>query len=81
MSNNVINQTEAYIYKLLPVYYSFLTISNLHRNLRFSTLYAYITNNFNKFYICILETSQNPRFHENLKTKTQKPESRWKPQF
>ena len=69
MSNKVINQIEAHI-----CYYLFiciLSISNLHRNLRFSTLYAYIINNLYKFYIYILETSQNPRFHENLKIKTQ----------
>ena len=71
MFYKVINQTEAYISYYLFI--SILDISNLHRNLRFSTLYAYFINNLNIFYIYILETSQNPRFHENLKIKTQEP--------
>ena len=71
MSNKVINQTEAYLSYYLFI--SILSMSNLHRNLRFSTLYAYIINNLNKFYIYILESFQNPRFHENLKIKTQEP--------
>ena len=71
MSDKVINQTEAYISYYLFI--SILIICNLHRYLRFSTLYAYIINNLNKFYIYILETSQNPKFRENLKIKTLEP--------
>ena len=73
MSNKVINQTEAYVGFYLFI--SILSINNLRRNFRFSILYAYIINNLNKFYIYIWESSQNPRFHENLKIKPQEPQN------
>ena len=48
MSDKVINQAEAYISYYMFI--SILSISNLHRNLPFSTLYAHIINNLNKFH-------------------------------